>query len=199
MRNKHKTIQKAKSTGLLKSGAVVMLLSLIILALYFIVKFPKDDTEYQGAKNVASQPGAMSKSERPAWEKYTNNEYGIVFEIPKLLLEKEAKNDNYLFFIRFEENKFSREKGVALGISETNIKEEITKVKKDLEEQDGELVKENEINLGEVTGVRLDFKPKETESGEERSIVFFERFGKIYSISTVPGQIDRVVESIKFF
>ncbi|MEM2145266.1 MAG: hypothetical protein QW279_07890 [Candidatus Jordarchaeaceae archaeon] len=131
------------------------------------------------------------------WETYSNTEFKFQLSLPRLLYKNEFKNQGgYIFFARFEENKFSQGKGVALGIKEGKIQAEVEGVKRDFEEK-ASLEEEKKVNVAGSDGVYLRFKPKE-QGLEERVIVFFEKEAKVYSVSTTPKQIDKIIESFKF-
>ena len=65
-----------------------------------------------------------------------------------------------------------------------------------LTESGAKLVKEDKITVDDFEGTRLDFEP--TGEGEKRSVVIFSKGDYSYSISTVPEQVEKVIESFKF-
>ena len=75
-------------------------------------------------------------------------------------------------------------------------KEEVENTKTSFSKQDAKLVKEEKINVGDQEGIRLDFEPE--GEGEKRSAVIFSKEKYSYSISTVPEQIEKVIQSFKF-
>lgn len=188
-------MNEKKSFNLLNLGLMFLFLSLLTLATYLFFR-----VSFSTKKEINSQDSKKEKvSESESnWEVYSNTEFGISFAHPRLLYKKEFRNQaGSLYFVRFEETKFSRGKGIAVGVKEGNLEEEVANFKKEFENQ-ADLTKESQIIVNTFKGVRLDFEPRESSLLEKRSIVILEKSGKVYSISTVPKQIDRVLESFNF-
>lgn len=141
----------------------------------------------------------VKKDAGEIWETFYNIEYGFSIEVPKLLLRKErGKEGGYLFFVIFKENRFSRSKGVAVGVSDKGLEEEEKKTREDLEKDiNGFNVERKEIEVAGRKAVRLDYR--RGDGVESRTIVLVNNGIFTYSISTVPGQIDRVMEGFIFY
>jgi len=201
MREKLSGNQSQKSMSLLKIGVILLIGSLFTLLIFNYYKKPLRDQVVNKEDLTTSQSGLMSKNEKLAWEDYANSEYGITFKIPKLLLKRDSLGENeYLYFVRFEENKFSREKGVAMGIRESDLEKEKTLLKKEMEDAGGKLSNETKLAIKDFPAERMDFKPDSQNKGlEDRSVILIERFGKVFSISTSPDQLDRLISTINFF
>ncbi len=172
---------------------VLLVTSFYLIAKYFIYKDRLPEKEYTLGTITPKQEQGYTSS----WDVYTNNKYRYSVSYPKLLYKKEFENQGgYLHFVRFEENNFSKEKGIAIGVRETTLKEEVARLKDDFSKE-GKLIKEEEIKVMGKNGVRLEFEPK-IQGNESRTLVILERENWVYSISTVPEQMDRVLESFKF-
>ncbi|OGM25035.1 hypothetical protein A2715_03780 [Candidatus Woesebacteria bacterium RIFCSPHIGHO2_01_FULL_39_32] len=190
-----------KKPDILKVGVFIMFLALAFLSVYLYLN--KSDF-VQTSSVVSPTPGKttgdnINPTATPnlKWEEYRNEEFRFRVERPKFLYEREFKDQGgYVFFIRFEETKFSIEKGVAIGVSGKTYEEEVEGTKTILTESGAKLVKEDKITVDDFEGTRLDFEP--TGEGEKRSVVIFSKGDYSYSISTVPEQVEKVIESFKF-
>lgn len=133
------------------------------------------------------------------WEEYVNPEYGISFSRPKFLYLRETKNQGgYEYFARFEENEFSTARGIALGIRKISFEEEVERLKKELESDfDVRLIRQDKLRIDKRDAVRLDYEPSKKTEFEPRSIVFVGKGDLTYSISTVPEQINGIIDSLK--
>jgi hypothetical protein len=189
---------RQKSSDSLNIGIFVMFLALAFLAVYLYVNkneiFRKNITgklsQTATEKSTVTQPDLE-------WDEYKNEEFEFSLEHPNLLYKREFRDQgSYKLFIRFEENKFSIEKGLALGISGRTKEEELAYNKESLTQAGAKLVNVEKITVYGQEATRLDFEPQ--GEGEKRSVVVFSRGDYSYSISTVPEQIGRVVESFKF-
>jgi hypothetical protein len=198
-------IKKGSSDSFVRFGLYVAFISLLIFLVLLIKNFniqkkvvnitslttPTPTIEVLSQKDVSNQ-----------WEKYTDTVFGFSLLYPGLLVKRIINNsEEYLHFVRFEENTFSAssdQKGIAVGISDRGLGDEVVKIKKEMMDSEGDLTSEKEIKFMGKEAVCLDFEPKDVKKGEERVVVVFFRDGKSYSISTVPGQIERVLEGFKF-
>lgn len=187
-----------KTDTLLKIGSVVLFLSLTTLLSYLLTKI------YLSPKNFSDSQSLYSKEISPTphsvWDEYKDEEFKFSISHPRFLYKKEFKDaGGYVKFIRFEETDFSREKGLALGIRKAKQEDEVSRIKGEfLNDPNARLVKETNILVAGVMGRRLDFEPLDPSSGEKKSVVIFSRGDLVYSLSTVPEQIVRLVNSFKF-
>jgi len=131
---------------------------------------------------------------------YKNSLTGISIQIPKDLMERDlGEGAIYYDFVRFEEVTVGKDKGVALGIRESSLQDEVERIKKDFETQgDALLVEQKNTKVNGYKAVNLTYKPKQKKDGEDRTIVIFTKDKFTYSISTVPSQIDKIIKSVKF-
>jgi len=191
-------IKTQKKGKVLKSGFLFMFVAFVFLGFYLY--FNKSGFTQKGSVPQEINKTLSEISPTPQvfeWQEYKNEEYGFRLEHPKLLFKRTFKDKGgYPFFIRFEETKFSLEKGLALGISKRPQEEEIESVISSLSKEGAKLVREEKIKVQDVDGTRLDFEPE--REGEKRSLVIFSKGNYTYSISTVPEQIERVIESFGF-
>jgi hypothetical protein len=186
-------------TSLYKIGLLAAFVSLLALGLYLFLESRKIvDNKVQ---NVAQETvDNRDNDDNSSWEMYMNEEFGYSLQHPRLLSVREMKDQGvYLHFVRFEENKFSQGKGVAVGVSESNFTEEVERIKKTMEEDDNaKLIEEMDTDLNGYSAIKLYYEPTNTELGEARSILVIEKSPYIYSISSVPEQMDSILNSFKF-
>jgi hypothetical protein len=183
----------------------ILLYSLFIIffvvAVYLLLNL-KTKTSLDGSTVFEKQNGETAqKNENIKWEPYLNMTYRYALMYPGTLTKNEYEDEGgYLHFIRFEENELSVGKGVAVGVTKRDMDEEVSEIKKQvLDSEIGKLSTENKIVLKGLKGIRLDFEPKAGKVGEKRAVVVVNKNSLSYSISTVPEQIDIVLESFTFF
>ena len=184
-----------KSKEILKAGFFVLFISLVLFLTQLSFGSP-EKSEISGGQNLADD----GKEESDVWAEYINRDFSISFLYPRLLLKKEFKGQGgYEFFVRFEENKLSRGKGVAFGVTKASLSDEVAKLKEELTKDDqAVLVAESEDFADGVAGKLLEFEPRTSEFGEKRSVFLIENSDLTYSISTTSEQIQRVVDSLDF-
>jgi hypothetical protein len=108
------------------------------------------------------------------------------------------ESEDYDYFIVFEENQFSKEKGVAFGVSSDGLEKEVNKIKNSVTNQNGSiLVKEGKYDFRGLKSWLLKYET-ENSSLESRVFFIFERGDYTFSFSTVPEQIQRLMDSIEF-
>jgi hypothetical protein len=192
---------KNKSVELLKIGLLIMFLSLVFLSTKFSFdsNFNKNDRTSE-PKTTNNTQAESSSGNESRWSKYVNEEYSISFLYPTYLTKVKLKDSGeYDFFIRFEENKISAGKGVALGIRKGLLEDEVLGIKENLSNEGRAiLVKEENINTAWGKGKILEFKPENEEGFESRSFIIIEKDGNVYSLSTVPEQVQILLNSIEF-
>jgi len=181
---------------ILNLGVLLLFLSLFTLASYLLAVSKK--TTDGESKIVAKQTQQTNENQTPAdWRTYLNKDYYFSLKYPPLLYQRELENQGgYLYFIRFEETEFSRDKGLAVGVSDENSDDEIKRIKQEFS-QGAKLVNEGEIDLGEIKAIRLDFEP-EIAGGEKRTVVIFNKGEYSYSLSSVPEQIEKILAGFDF-
>lgn len=191
-----------KRTSVLGLGIVLSGISIICLSLYLIF-IPRpipmiEEPNPQPSKEVL--PATPTITQTGSWPQYTNKEYGYSLLHPRFLLKREYRNEGgYLYFVKFEETEYSVEKGVAVGVSKTVLKDETQRLKKEMTQfLEADLVAETQFNLNGYDAVRLEYVVKNKEVGEDRTIVLVTKGDYVYSLSTVPQQIDQVIISFKF-
>lgn len=187
-----------KSKEILKIGVFILFLTLVFLSTLLSLTFEdRGETALDGTQSG----GDDLNSKKDVWDEYTNEEFKVSFTYPKLLLKREYKNQGgYDFFVRFEENELAMGKGVAMGVNGDGLDAEVKKLKESMTANEQAVISlEEEVNIDGVRGIKLDFEPKSVAAGEKRSVLVFERRGFTYSLSTVPGQMQRIIDSIKFF
>lgn len=178
-------------------GIIIMFISLVILGGFLYVRTSNSKESQNGNSETTSVNQDVDQS-KVIWEEFTNDKYGFTIAHPPLLLKRETEDEGgYLYFVRFEENQYSLGKGIAIGVGENTRDEEVAKIKKEIKDEatiDPE--SEETIKVAGQNAIRLNYQDK--GQYESKSFVIFEKDGKTYSISTVPDQIDRVIESFEF-
>jgi len=127
------------------------------------------------------------------WEYFIHPEYRFSVYVPRLLVKREYDDSgDYLFFVRFEENRFSEESGVAIGVSNRALEEEEAKIREIVEAEFSDIKPKREIvKLTDYDAIKLDYQG--SEELESRTIILVTNGDYTYSISTVPEQIDNVL------
>lgn len=132
------------------------------------------------------------------WEYYVHPEYKFSLYVPELLIKREYDNPgDYLFFVRFEENRVSESRGLAVGVSDRTLKEEEKKTRELIEEGlPGVEPARGDLKLVGYEAIRLDYE--DAEGLEPRTIILVANEGYTYSISTNPEQMDEVLSGFVF-
>jgi hypothetical protein len=196
-RKKHIT---KKPVELLKIGFLVLLLSIIFLSTK--LSFGSTNSrrglipEKTSSENFQQETDGENAS---GWIPYTNDEYLISFSHPNLLLKKEfTESGGYDLFVVFEENKFSKEKGVAFGIRKSGLEEEVERIVGEvILQENSKLTKDEEMEVAGERARVLVIEPQDIFL-EIRSILIIEKSGYSYSFSTVPEQMQKLIDSIEF-
>lgn len=193
--------EEKKTSRVIFVGMYLLILAIISSGIYLFVRAKKEGTHSKENQNVTISPTQTQEDATRSWVTYTNPEYKFSIRHPRFLYPTEIVNKGgYLVFIRFEENSFSQGKGLAVGVSEALQEEEVKRVKKEIASFfEGTLTKEEEIGIGDIKGIRLEYEPEEKEVAEDRSIVIFTKGNHTFSISSVPEQIEQIVLSFKTF
>jgi len=185
---------------IVRVGLYMLSTSIVILIISLFINSAKTSPVSNVNKEVpetkeSSNEGKLSDF----WERYTSDKYKISFSYPRLLNKNEfSKTGEYDYFVVFEENQYSLEKGVAFGVSSDGFDKEVERIKSDIEKQGKtKIVKDDELlGLGEKARI-IEFDPEESDL-EKRSFVIIEKGDYTYSISTTPEQIQTIIDSIKF-
>lgn len=177
----------------------LVFLSLFASALYFFLLVKKSVPS--GQTNLGNkQENTQERHITNNWVQFENKEFGYRISHPPLLIKIEYKNDGgFKDFIRFEETDKSLGKGIGVGVSESSLSEEVKELKEEMAKFEGaKLVKEEKLSLIKYDGFILEYKTQENSQGEDRTIVLIQKDNYTYSISTVPEQIDRAMNSFSF-
>ena len=193
--------EEKRTSKVILVGIYLLALAIISSGIYLFVKAKKEGPRSKENQNVTISPTQKEEDITRSWITYTNPEYKFSIRHPRFLYPTEiVNNGGYLVFIRFEENSFSQGKGLAIGVREASQEEEVKRVKKEITSSfEGELIKEEEMGIGEIKGIRLQYEPEEKEKAENRSIIIFTKGNHTFSISSVPGQIEQIVFSFQTF
>lgn len=179
----------------------MLLFSVVILLLAQVPKLYKNlkNNAQKEAGSTIKEDNQEVKDESARWSKYENEDYSISFDYPYLMHKIEYEDPGeYDYFVVFEENQFSKEKGVAFGVSSDGLEKEIERIKDNVSKQGGSiLIKDEEFEESCLDSWVLEYEP-EDESMEKRSFFIFERGDYTFSFSTVPEQIQRLRKSIGF-
>jgi len=182
----------------LRTVLLFLFLCLSGISLYFTVKLNYIRKEKINLSNLINIVG--KSPDNVVWKEYNNSQMGFSMLYPPSLTEKDlGPGATYINFIRFEENEKSTEKGMAIGIVESGLTEEADRIKKDFENQGNAiLVEQKKVKVDGVNGVWLYYKPEKVDGSEERIVVIFSRGNYAFSVSTVPEQMDKVLDGFKF-
>jgi hypothetical protein len=184
---------------LMKVGIFLVFFTMVFL-LYSLIRREDKLSVENDKKNdiVVNQENTNSEKDTLPWVSYANEDYGFVMSHPEYLYEmKSEKNERYVFFVMFQETKYSRGDGVAVGLSESPLLDVADSIKGDFKDNYGiQPYKEDEYMVDDYEGLRIDYKGG--EDYQDRSIVVFNNGEYTFSISTTPRQIDRVVASFNF-
>lgn len=197
MRKVRRTIFKKP----LNVGLMFLVIALLILFINIVIGKFSGINQFNNVDEINTNTEIIEEQSREVasdWETFINIEYGFSVKVPRLLIKREQDaNEEYLFFVKFEENRFSEEKGVAIGVSDRNLADEEAKTKEIFDKNFEELEPEKEdFALKGYQAVKLEYKGK--GSNEPRVIVLVNDGQYSYSMSTTPDQIDRVMEGFVF-
>src|SRR3989344_2474298 len=144
-----------------------------------------------------SHQGVTSNKEESYWELYENTDFNYKLYIPRNLEKQDyGETDFYKSFIVFIETEDSLGKGLAIGVSQKSKDEEVETVKEQMEKDvDAELVNKKEFSINGLVGDKLYYEPKNKEGLEKRVIAVISSDKFTYSISSVPEEIDLLLET----
>ena len=183
----------------IKLGLVAISVSLIVLGISI---FRKNVSEKKiVVKEVTEKNANISLEDLKTdtgWQNFVNEEYGFSIQIPVLLLKREVFNGGrYLYFVRFEENQFSKGKGVALGVNNLPIEEEERKIIEDMRNMEFSVeARREDIKIGGFKAIKLTYGA--SENTEARTFLIINNGNYTLSISSVPEQMERIIEKIRF-
>ncbi len=176
-----------------------VIFTLLTLAIYFSLRVY--GLNKKGKLANALTGSRLENTTDSEWKEYKNSLLGFRMSYPPSLVERDlGQSATYYNFIRFEEVKLTSDKGIAVGVRESSLVDEVNRIKKDFESQeDAVLSEQKKVKVAGTDGTWLHYKPKVEEGNEEeRVIVIFARDKFSYSISTVPEQINRVINNFTF-
>jgi hypothetical protein len=178
---------------------LLFIFTLVIFAYKMYISRGGDNTfKKKEEKNLEYTSNNNTQEELSTWKTYNNTNYRFVIKIPNLLLERVyTGQQDYLFFVKFEENKFSEEKGVALGVTDRTVAQEVEKIRTDMAKDFSINPKESNIKVDGQDAVRIDYE--KVGELEARSVVVVRGNDVTISVSTVPEQIERLIKSIDFY
>lgn len=177
----------------------LVFISLISAGLYLFLLTKKTVTD---GGVVISNEEEIQQERRitNTWIEFINEEFGYRISHPPLLTKTEYKNEGgYKDFIRFEENEKSLGRGIGIGVRESTLRDEVERLKKEMDQFKGsKLTKETKLPLSNYNGFVLEYDTVDNSDTEAKAIILIQKDNFIYSISTVPEQIDRVISSFSF-
>lgn len=188
-----------KKVNINKFG-IILLFATLIVATFYLVNNGDFFKESLVGKVINNYMG-KNVDEWAEWKEYNNEEPKFTMKYPSdLEIHDMGQSVHYYHFIRFEEKENSDIKGVGVGINETSVESEVDRIKEDFVTQgEGVLYEQKKFKIGELSGTMLHYKPKkESADIEEKSIAIFQNGHFAYSVSTVPGQIEKVLSGFKF-
>ncbi|KKQ36098.1 MAG: hypothetical protein US53_C0064G0003 [Candidatus Woesebacteria bacterium GW2011_GWA1_37_7] len=183
-------IKQTKKTNILLVGLIIFIFILGVAAFILSTKVK----EIAQSKKIVNDISGSNFQEKGVWEQYSNSDYNFSLNIPQGLHKSEFEGQGgYDYFVEFNKTNETNADGVHVGISTKSLKEEVDKVISDITDQSQtEPTKSEEISVKDLKGWRLDYQ-NDTLS-EKRSIVFVEGNKYVYSISSTPNQIEKVME-----
>lgn len=189
-------MEKPKKDYFLLGVVYLFIGSLVLLAIYFATSFPK--------KEITSDKTNTNREveqDPKKWMNYTNDEFMFSLAVPRLLTKGEVRNeDGYKYLLILGENRLSTGKGVAIGITDRSVDDEIQKTKTDYQKEGtAELIDEKAITVGFEKGIQLSYKPKGDDPNlEPRDIVIVRYRDTTFSISTHPDQMEYIIRNFQF-
>jgi hypothetical protein len=185
-----------------KDSFVTISVSLLFVSLLLLCGFLayKVYTKKDNALSKKETTKNISPTMAP-WEAYTNSEFGFSLEVPRLLLKEERRDkDGYKYIVIFGENSYSAASGVAIGVSDRSLEEELKQIKSAYtKNEDAELSSEEDREVVGEKGKQLVYKPKgESKDLESREVIVFHYGNYTYTVSTVPEQMEHIIESFRF-
>ena len=193
-------MKQKKGKEILKTGFLVMFLSMVFLLTTLSLDpdliSERRVSEKEPDQNIQKD---VTSKEANDWTIYTNEEYLISFLYPRMLLKRVyEKTDEYDLFIVFEENQLTQKRGIAFGVSKIGSEEEVKRIKNNIYSQgEVKLVVDENLNIEKEKGRILLFEPQD-KNLEKRSFLIIERGDYTYSFSTVPEQMQKIADSIRF-
>jgi len=165
----------------------------LIAGVFKNTKLPKKSESTSAATSVKEPTFDLTQ-----WKEYNNSDYRFILKVPPLLLSRQLENQtDYLLFVKFEENRYSKDSGVALGVTDRTIEEEAKKIRKDIEKIASVVPKEKKIKVDGVDALKIDYE--KVKDFEEKSIIVVGKDKITVSVSTTPGQIENIVSSFNFY
>ena len=159
----------------------------------------------QVSDRVSSNDSTTGDVDVSDWQSIIDDKYGYRIKYPPQLdFEKIDESGSYLNFIRFLANpQKTKSHGIAMGVRDTTLEDEVSLIKKEvLEKGEARLVSEENFTYKGLNAVRLVFVPLERaeyyEYLENREVVIFNNGTFSYSISTVPEQMQDVLDNFEF-
>ncbi len=173
----------------------ILFVNLLLLCVYLFLKVA---TKKESPLSLSNTIVSVTPS---PWEVYTNPEFGISFEVPRLLLKQDIRNsDGYIYTLFFGENAYSGGRGVGFAVTDSSLEKEVSNIKSDYaKDENAKLEKEIEIEVGGEKGKLLSYRPKEeNQELEERDVLIFNHGKYTFTISTEPSQMEQIIKSFKF-
>jgi hypothetical protein len=182
---------------MLKVSSVLIFVILTATLFYSLLKF------YFINKGNKSTDTALENStiENATWVIYKNEEFGYQMEYPLYLYPNEIKNtERYKSFVTFEETNFSELKGMAVGITDKSLIDEVSFIKDSFNDIEG--TKLAETREGDNEGkkfVLLRYEVTDKENYEDKSFFIVNDGRYTMSLSTTSDQMPHVISTLKFF
>ncbi|OGM24648.1 hypothetical protein A2962_01705 [Candidatus Woesebacteria bacterium RIFCSPLOWO2_01_FULL_39_61] len=194
------SIKPKKKISVLGIGSAFAFLSLVALVFYFYLYLSKNVDSKSARISQTSENNTPEKFIVNDWEEYVNSDFGYKIQHPPLLTKAEYKDEGgYKNFVRFEETEHSLGKGIAVGVSVSSLSDEVERLKKDMEKfEDAKLVREEKLSLTKYDGFILEYEIENSTGKESRAIIFINKDNYVYSISTVPEQMQKVLSGFSF-
>ena len=186
-------IKQTKKTNILLVGLIIFILILGAAAFILSTKVKKNAQ----SKKIVNDISGSNFQEKGVWEQYSNSDYKFSLNIPQGLHKSEFEGQGgYDYFVEFNKTNEVDADGVHIGVSTKLLQEEDEKVTESIRKASLiEPTKSGEISIAGLKGYRLDYQTE--NNSETRSIIFISKDKYVYSISTTPEQMARVIESFK--
>ena len=192
-------MKRKKHISVFKIGFLLFLLSALFLSAKLYLNFYQKNNKKYSQLDIPDNFVAEDKFDsKNLWTSYSNEEYLVKFAYPNFLTKVEYRNEGgYEYFLVFEENDVSKGKGIAFGVNDGEFEDERKRIKTDI------------LNIGKVKFVKeekilkwkealvMEFEPEDEEVLEKRSVLLIDNGNYIFSFSTVPYQMQALIESIE--
>ena len=134
-----------------------------------------------------------------SWQSYTNKEYGFMVSYPSTNIPKIIPTDTSLFLINFKNKSSEKAIWFSIQVDQNILNKEVELVRSQTEGHiPVTLTKKSEITHLGFHGIRLEYKPDNSDSGQPLTYIIVNNDIYSYTISSPSSDIDKVLSLFKF-